>query len=454
MTSIFSFISGQFGKSYVLGTLLPVLIFALLVLFFVIPLLPYDWRLTEQLLALNPSTIAVVTFTVILFSGMLFGLNSTIKRYYEGYPWESTCIGQLRQRHYQAQLERARYFMGRTLPLRDELRRRRNNDRLLQKIETRRVAAGQKIISEFPISFDSVLPTRFGNVLRSFENYPRRQYNIAGPTLWPRLLSAIDDKYTSSIDDAKTLLDFMINSSVLSIILCLSILVAGLLYPLPRTSRGAYAWWGIELVVSAFAAYAFYILAISQAKRWGDMFKGAFDLYRWKLLEQLGYKRMPTSVEEERALWGAISRQMIYGDPPQSRLPEYATTNTFAYGYLGREPYMVDLQVTRGVSLPEADGSVRISLQVRNTTAQHRTIYNVVVSDVLPADFDYVWQSALVPERNVDVLGANPYYFNIGTLQSGTGVVLTYRAIERGKAERARPAPAENGELRLIEEFF
>jgi hypothetical protein len=452
MTSIFSFISGQFGKSFILGTLLPVALFTLLALVFVVPLFPYDWPVLEQLLALNPATIAAVTFAVLLFSGLLFGLNSTIKRYYEGYPWEMTHIGQLRKRHYQSQLEEARYFMGRTISLRNELRRRRNNVELLQKIETRRIIAGQKIISEFPISFDSVLPTRLGNILRSFENYPRRQYNIAGPTVWPRLRSAIDDKYTSAIDDAKTLLDFMMNGSILSILLALSILIVGLLYPVPLASRSMSVWWGIEIIVAAFASYAFYILAISQAKRWGDMFKGAFDLYRWNLLSQLGYKRMPTSVEEERALWGAISRQMIYGDPPQGRLPEYATLHTFAYGYLGREPYMVDLQVTRGVGPPEADESVRISLHVRNTDAQNRRIENVVVSDLLQDGFEYIWQSAEVPERNVDVLGANPYYFNVGTLNSGTGVILTYRAIRRGgKPGPASRPPGENGWLRALE---
>jgi len=52
MTSILSSISGQFSKSLILGTLLPVVLFLILGMVFVIPLFPYEWHFLNQLISL------------------------------------------------------------------------------------------------------------------------------------------------------------------------------------------------------------------------------------------------------------------------------------------------------------------------------------------------------------------------------------------------------------------
>jgi hypothetical protein len=402
---------------------------------FVAPLFPYDWLFLKQLIALDSQTVVVFTLITIVLSGLLYSFNDAIRSIYEGYPWQYTLIGQWRIRHYKAQLQAARSLMSRTLILRNELRRRdySKHEELIEKIEDERTEVGLRINNEFPSDPYLVLPTRLGNILRSFETYPFRQYKMSGTTIWPRLRAKIDKEYATAIDDAKTPLDFIINISFLSAVLAFSILIVGLLYPIPLATRRAGIWWGLEILAFAFLAYLSYLLAIRQNREWGNLFKGAFDLYRWELLKQLGYKQVPANMTEERALWGSIYRQIMYGDPPASRLPEYATDNIFTYGFLNGEPFMVGLQTARGVSLPNANGVTSVTLHVKNEEGQKRMIKRVVVRDILPDGFNYVWNSARIAGKRATVSGSNPYYFEIEDLDYNEEKTLMYRMLQQKK---------------------
>jgi uncharacterized repeat protein (TIGR01451 family) len=229
------------------------------------------------------------------------------------------------------------------------------------------------------------------------------------------------------MDDAKVSLDFMLNCSFLSGALALMILIVGLIYPAPLASPRLWTPWLIEVMIFAVLTYLFYLWAIPCAVAWGSTVKGAFDLYRWDLLKQLGYKRVPATMAEERSLWDDISLQMIYGDSPRIRWAEYALTPTYARG----EPYTLDLTAARGVNLPDPSGVVKVTLQITNVS--NKTAKRVVVTDTLPDGLDYEWDSASVGAAKVAVVGANPYHFEVGDLDSGQAVTLTYRAIPRKK---------------------
>lgn len=431
--SILSSISGQFSKTLIMSTLLPAILFIVLCLFFVVPLLPYEWQILERLITLDSTAIVSVSFVTIILTGLLYSLNSTITRIYEGYTWSNTYLGQRRIKRYQAELQSARVFMDTSLVLRNELSDR-DNYQYSAKISQKRIKLGQRIANEFP-DRSAVLPTRLGNMIRSSESYPILQYNMAGVTLWSRLRAKIDKDYSAAIDDAKMPLDFSLNCSALSIILALLILICGLLYPIHLTSRRASVSWGLKTLFFIGLAFLFYRLAIAQAQDWGRMFRGAFDLYRWELLKQLGYKQLPTSMAEERALWGTISRQVIYGDPPGSRLVEqYGVSHAFAYGQLSGEPYMTDLPVTRGISQVDSSGRVTVTLGVKNADGQKRTIRKIVIRDTLPEGFDYLWGSAASAGQEVPVSGANPYYFETRDLAFDEKLFVVYTAIQRKKA--------------------
>lgn len=435
MTSILSTITGQFSKSLILGTLLPVVVFLILGMIFVIPLFPYDWRFLQRLVSLDTQTVVVFTFLAIVLSGLLYSFNTTIRNFYEGYPWRDTLVGQWRIRQYQKQLGDARKFMARTVELRNELQRRdpdRYGDWITQ-IQNERTTVGERINTAFPNEDYLILPTRLGNVLRSFEKYAFRQYNMGG-ILWPRLRAKLDKEHAAALDEAKTPLDFVINISFLSGILSFTILVIGLLYPIGIASRRTGIWWAIGIFAFAFLSYLAYVLAINQSKEWGDMFRSAFDLYRWDLLKQLGYKHTPANMSEERALWGGIFKQMQYGDPPGARLPDYSSKETFTYGYLSGEPFMVGLITSRGVSIPEANGAITVTLRVKNEDGQRRKLQKVVVRDFVPDSCDYLWESAQIGGDAAVVSGTNPYYFKIHDLEFSEEKTVTYKILPKKKS--------------------
>jgi hypothetical protein len=164
----------------------------------------------------------------------------------------------------------------------------------------------------YPINATEVLPTRLGNVVRSFEEYPRWQDGMSAIPLWPRLVAVIDKEYDARIEDAKSSLDFMLNCSLLSALLAGILAVTGLLAP-GRVHLGE---WLAQVVVLGTAAYVFYTGSVSSAHAWGAQMRGAFDLYRGDLLAKLGYGWKPATRDEEREIWMSISRQVIFGDPP------------------------------------------------------------------------------------------------------------------------------------------
>lgn len=438
MTSILSSITGQFSKSLILGTLLPVVVFLILGAIFVVPLFPYDWYPLKRLISLESETIAAFTFLVVVFSGLLYSFNTTIRNFYEGYPWQKTLVGQWRIRQYQKQLLDAQTFIKRTIELRNEMQRRdpEKYARWIILLENERSTVGERINTAFPNESYFVLPTRLGNVLRSFEKYAFRQYKM-GEILWPRLRAKLDKEFAAALDDAKTPLDFVINISFLSGFLSFMIFVIGLWYPIAIASRRTAVYWVMEIFGFAFLSYFAYTLAINQSREWGNMFRSAFDLYRWDLLKQLGYKHTPVNINEERALWGGIYRQLQYGDPPNARITDYTSGETFAYGYLSYEavdPFMVGLIISRGISVQDARGVIPVTLRVRNQDGQGRKLWNVVLRDTIPEQWDYIWESAKLGDEAVSVSGSNPYYFEMQDFDFEEEKTITYEMWRKPKS--------------------
>ena len=441
MTNILSAISGHFSKNLILGTFFPVVLFVLLSLIFVVPLFPPDWPLFKPIIALDTQgKVLAISFLTIVLTGLLFNLNIPVLRLYEGYPWRESWIGKwfIRRRKKQFQAVRARRLGMRSLI--SELRKTRNDAELIARLTTRRRQAALRLNNEFPSKESLIIPTRLGNVIRSFEEYPDRQYGIGAIALWPRLTAKIDKEYAAVIDDSKTSLDFMLNLSILSAATALIITLAGLFYFPPSSllyssgstsMRAAIVFWLITIGAFLVLSYLSYAGAIPRANSYGAKVKSAFDLYRAELLKQLGYERTPKTVKEERSLWDAISLQMIYGDPPWGRDPlnEYKISPTFARS---EQPF-VDLEVARGVGRPGTDGAFTVTIMVKNADVKSRKARKVVVTDTLADGLDYEWNSAVVNNQPAQVVGANPYRFIIGDVDAGVEVVLTYSVIQRKK---------------------
>jgi hypothetical protein len=426
VTGVLGSISGQFGKSLILGTFFPVLLFVTFAFLFWLPLMPDDLGLLSQLETLDPQW-RVLSFTVValVLTGLLYNLNGVLVRFYEGYPWRESWTGKWKSNQYKSNLEDvvARRAGVRTLVY--FLRAARDTNESLAQA---RLDAAERVQATLPFHGDHVLPTRMGNVIRAFEFYSNRQYGIDAIVLWPRLVSKIDKEYAAGIEDTKASFDFVFNTSVLSTGLAIGLLLTGVVYPTPLASADFVVPWLVEIVFFTLAAYFMYLAAIGRAGAWGALVKGAFDSYRLDLLKQFGFSQMPRTLAEERRVWQQITVQMLFGDTPRVPLLEYESPSTSARAE--PESY-VQLEIARGLMAPNTDGSQSVIISIRNIDAQRRAASAVIVTDKLPSELEYEWDSALVDGRAAQVAGANPYTFRLGSLAPGATLQLVYRAIPR-----------------------
>jgi hypothetical protein len=414
--------------------------------------------------------VITITFIAILMSGMLYNLNIPIIRMYEGYPWKDTWVGRLRTHHYQSKFgammsrQRGMRTLLRAMGKADaalvnacinRLRTISPNPKCLQ-IEDRNCSAvwdtapnleinqwqhmydliksewentSRSLLKEFPGSESLVLPTRLGNVIRSFEYYPDREYGMDAVTLWPRLIAKVDKDYAALVDDSKTSFDFMLNGSALSVVLALLTLLAGLIYGAPLAARATLILWIAQTLIFTVLSFILYFQSISRAANWGEMVKGAFDLYRNDLLKLLGFDQKLKTKEAERKLWEKVSVQMIYGDSPDGPRTGYADEAqdpaTFARG----EPADVRLEVSRGIDYRLVNVAVLVALDIKNVDKDRRTAQKVVLTETLPSGLEYVWGSARLNGKPLrEVTGANPYRFNVGDMGPGDELLLTYGA--------------------------
>jgi hypothetical protein len=415
MTGIFSAISGQFGRAIIIGALLPAAIFVVLFHVFVIPMLPWEWRLITRIAVLDAQwQVASLVVAATLIAGLLHVLNTSIIRFYEGYPWENGLIGRWRKKRYAKELAGRK----RTRKLARELRRRlvRTNrwDLRLGALTAARDDADRVIHSSYPAG-RSVLPTRLGNVIRAFESYPRDQYGISAIPLWPRFVARIRPEHAAAIDEAKTSFDVAINLSFLAGLTAVSMIVIAAVYPLPLASTRLLTWFAVRVIAALALTGAFYALAIGRAAAWGDLCRGVFDLYRWDVLKDLGYETRPGDLASERALWGEISIQMIFGDPELGPALRYDPRTLVV-------PSNDWIALTRAVRLSGPSRQIAITVENRG-----RDSANVRITELLPAGSAYVDGSARLDGTTaVDVRGVNPYSFAVGRLAAGAKAVLTY----------------------------
>jgi hypothetical protein len=425
VTSIFSAISGQFSKSLILGTFLPVVVFLVLGLLLVPPLLPSGSSLLQSLQVLDKEwQVVAVMFFAILLTGLLYNLNTPIVRFYEGYPWKESTIGVWMKRRCQD-----RYMSAGTLRLRLRFLGNRIQNIDLARARLAKIRDVQQRLAlmlndEFPDKESLILPTRLGNVIRSFEFYSDKQYNMGAINLWPRLISKIDKEYATVVDEAKASFDFMINCSVLSMGAAVLIISTGLFFAAPLETWTRFVSWLVECVGFTLVSSLCYEYSMGRADTWGKQVKSAFDLYRWDLLKQLGYKYNAYTREEERKLWREISQQIVFGDPRQGFPLPYSPQMQ-----VDVDPASIKVDVAKGVSPPTPNGIIVVTIRIRNVDPQKSTAKTVRLSDPLPEDFCYIWDSATVSDGVVTLLRSKPAEFELKDVGPDKDLILSYSAV-------------------------
>lgn len=153
---------------------------------------------------------------------------------------------------------------------------------------------------------DTMMPTRFGNVIRAAEQEARR-YGMDAATAWPRLYVTLPDTFTAHFATAAAAVDLTVTISFLGGLFA----VAGGVFALIMLP-----WYGFLACVlcGALVAWLGYRAAVRAAFGYGELIRAAFDVHRWLLLDAMGLTR-PADLGAEREQWRQLHQIWQRGVP-------------------------------------------------------------------------------------------------------------------------------------------
>jgi hypothetical protein len=308
-------VTGVFSRYFIIGFFLPSF-FALVVL----------WQLATQ--ALLPEEfreyssgvqLAVIGGVALFVALLLSGLHYTVLRLFEGYPLryepiEDPVLGQDDGTSWQRARSKLLRTLGGAIRSVREWKTKHWQERYSRLVQLKnspnpsdeRTRAAHLLARYYPDS-GKLLPTRFGNAIRSFEWHPRQRWGLDGVTIWPRIELLLGEKEQELIADARGEVAFFINSAVGGIGVGITLVIDEILH-------SALAWYLVWLYPLPFVfSYLMYRAAVGAAVRWGESVRAGFDLHRLELFNRLGVK-IPESRTEELAVGRAINRCLLYGE--------------------------------------------------------------------------------------------------------------------------------------------
>lgn len=415
MTSVFSAISGVFGRAMIIGALLPATLFVLFCHLILAPMLPWEWRVVARIGIVEPEwKVAAFAAMAVVVAGLLHVLNTPIIRFYEGYPWAEGFLGRWRKSRQERLFDEKVARRRRTRELRPLLRVANANDPRIDSLWEIQDDVDRAMMALYPPR-DLLLPTTLGNIIRSFETYPTRQYGISAIVLWPRFAARLEEEHAGLLENAKTSFDVTIHLSFLAFLAALLMLAAGCAYPIPFASLNLLWWWLVRIGVAAAIAWLLYVGSLSRARAWGDLVRGAFDLHRAKVLRDFGISPLPRDLQSERSVWTRLSQQIIFGDPEGGPALRFDVATLVL-------PENDDLILTRSITTT-TDANVReVSVRVENRGT--RNAIGVKVIEHLAANAELLGGSA-----SVRVEGANPYYFILGDIGMDGSKTVRYKIL-------------------------
>ncbi|HEX7150320.1 MAG TPA: hypothetical protein VF618_02445 [Thermoanaerobaculia bacterium] len=416
MEKIFSAISGHFGRSILIAAVLPATVFVIAIYLFVLPMIPWESHLAPRLEILDPQwRLAAAAGYIVILAGLLHIFNIPIIQLYEGYPWQHGLIGKW--------MSARNVRVVKDLETGGDLARdlRLDPANLVtaeqnEKLNTVWADSVRRRFFEYPDA-EFVLPTRLGNVIRSFEMYPQRQYEISAIPFWPRFVARIKSEHAEMIDGAKALFDVTVHLSFLACATAILLIVVACFFPTPFLTLDLFWWWAARVGISLWLAWFFYRSAISRAMAWGDLVRSAFDLHRRDVLTDLGFDPPPGDLESERAVWKDLSERLDVGAPPNKRELRYDLRTIVL-------PHDAPMILTRAAGPAKPDGSRTITIRVHNPRL--RTTNDVKIVEHLPETTELVWGTA-----NVPLTGTNPYYFQVPAIPARSDVVISYQVLAK-----------------------
>jgi hypothetical protein len=161
--------------------------------------------------------------------------------------------------------------------------------------------------SEFPSKEGLVLPTRFGNVVRAYEDYSRLVHGFESVNGWARLQAVMSNDFREVLGRFRSRVDLWLNLWVLALVFSLALVAA--------VAVGGWSIWGVLLILGTLGlSRAAYLRSVRSAEIYGEQVKAAFDVYLPKLAGMLGFD-LSAKPKINRAFWQSYSQMMVNPEP-------------------------------------------------------------------------------------------------------------------------------------------
>ncbi|MFZ5857700.1 MAG: hypothetical protein ACOYZ6_12780 [Chloroflexota bacterium] len=353
----------RFGGNFLVAAFVPSLAFVTASILLFGPVIPPDvLEQIEYLLGpLGENNIGWAIFLVAVIIGFtLSSLNTYIYKLYEGYVLYKY-LPLLRSR----EINRARDFRSKRdsinkkihqlerridlwnetqMPPRSEKEMRRLKNQI-QVLKAERNTISVNYDQQYPPNENLVLPSRFGNILRASETYPRIRWGIDAVTMWPRLIYAVSiapkgEEYLAKVDISNDQCSFLLNSSLLSglfsgLALLVSVYQAVMLHlrnqgigellyfiPVSNTTLIYQQRIFIYLAISIMALvvfWFFYTASLYNVTQYGDLIRSTYDLFHLNLLkalhlDELHPDELPKDTVEEKEIWQRVCEFIEIGE--------------------------------------------------------------------------------------------------------------------------------------------
>jgi len=177
----------------------------------------------------------------------------------------------------------------------------------------------------YPKSDDQVVPTRFGNAIRSFETYGKSRFNLDSQSLWYELCAVAPKSIQGAIKEARANVDFFVALTYLSAA-----------FSVATFAIAACENFKVSLLIisilACMAAILCHWLAVRATSEWSYSVQALVNIGRVKLASSMGLK-LPNKLDEEKAMWGLVTRYNFFCNAEDGTLLDKYREN----GQMGHE---------------------------------------------------------------------------------------------------------------------
>lgn len=318
MTAIVTSLLGG-GWELVAGWILPTALNSLFFAVLVLPALRATHAFHSALTASAPVQAVALLVTAVVGGLVLSAFQTPLYRILEGYSWPARLRKRGTDRH-----EKARCLLEKRIKL-ARLSRRSEHDKLSDadeaELSTLRadpflqgvpelsgdtseldISLLAERLRRYPIGKEQILPTRFGNAIRRFEEYGYDRYRLDIITMWYALVGVVPDQVRKQVDASRASVDFFVCLIYGHVVVIISAVVALIADP------GRFGGPVAAIVAATGLTVLWYLLAVRAIDEWAAAVSGLVDVGRKPLAESLDLD-MPDTLEAERRMWELVSRQ-------------------------------------------------------------------------------------------------------------------------------------------------